>query len=66
MSDSDYDIPHLPRRNRKNDDPKVIGLWKIGRTIGQGASGKSSPSCPPPSSIAHPTNSSTSLQAESA
>ncbi|THH14632.1 hypothetical protein EW146_g5724 [Bondarzewia mesenterica] len=30
----------LPRRNRKGDDPKVIGLWKIGRTIGKGSSGR--------------------------
>ncbi|KAI0051029.1 Pkinase-domain-containing protein [Auriscalpium vulgare] len=34
------DIPRLPRRNRKGDDPKVIGLWKIGRTIGKGSSGR--------------------------
>lgn len=34
MSDS---MPH--RRQRKDDDPKMIGLWKIGRTIGKGSSG---------------------------
>ncbi|KAI0058992.1 hypothetical protein BV25DRAFT_1901867 [Artomyces pyxidatus] len=36
----DDDAPRLPRRNRKGDDPKVIGLWKIGRTIGKGSSGR--------------------------
>lgn len=36
------DTPRLPRKSRKEDDPKVIGLWKIGRTIGKGSSGKSS------------------------
>ncbi|KAI0322810.1 kinase-like domain-containing protein [Amylostereum chailletii] len=30
----------MPRRNRKGEDPKVIGLWKIGRTIGKGSSGR--------------------------
>ncbi|TFY67557.1 hypothetical protein EVG20_g3901 [Dentipellis fragilis] len=38
---TDYDAPRLPRKNRKGDDPKVIGLWKIGRTIGKGSSGQS-------------------------
>ncbi|TFK71355.1 Pkinase-domain-containing protein [Pluteus cervinus] len=36
---SDSDIPRLPRRN-KVEDPKMIGLWKIGRTIGKGSSGR--------------------------
>ncbi|PSR72834.1 hypothetical protein PHLCEN_2v11331 [Hermanssonia centrifuga] len=36
MSDS---IPRIPRRSKKDDDPKMIGLWKIGRTIGKGSSG---------------------------
>ncbi|KAH9971682.1 kinase-like domain-containing protein [Lactifluus volemus] len=30
----------LARKHRKEDDPKVIGLWKIGRTIGKGSSGR--------------------------
>ncbi|EPT00691.1 hypothetical protein FOMPIDRAFT_140356 [Fomitopsis schrenkii] len=29
-----------PRRNKKEDDPKMIGLWKIGRTIGKGSCGR--------------------------
>ncbi|THH32026.1 hypothetical protein EUX98_g2161 [Antrodiella citrinella] len=33
-------MPRIPRRNRKDDDPKMIGLWKIGRTIGKGSSGR--------------------------
>lgn len=37
MDDDDY--PRLPRRNRGEDDPKMIGLWKVGRTIGKGSSG---------------------------
>ena len=36
------DTPRLPRKLKKEDDPKVIGLWKIGRTIGKGSSGTSS------------------------
>ena len=35
------DAPRLARKLRKEDDPKVIGLWKIGRTIGKGSSGRS-------------------------
>jgi hypothetical protein len=31
--------PRLAPKLRKEDDPKVIGLWKIGRTIGKGSSG---------------------------
>ena len=31
--------PRLVPKLRKEDDPKVIGLWKIGRTIGKGMSG---------------------------
>ncbi|KAJ7816621.1 Pkinase-domain-containing protein [Mycena leptocephala] len=37
---SSPDIPRLPRRNVGADDPKRIGLWKIGRTIGTGSSGR--------------------------
>ncbi|KAG1899572.1 kinase-like domain-containing protein [Suillus fuscotomentosus] len=36
----DHDYPRLPRRNRSGDDPKMIGLWKVGRTIGKGSSGR--------------------------
>ncbi|KAG2123836.1 Pkinase-domain-containing protein [Suillus clintonianus] len=38
MDDDEY--PRLPRRNRSEDDPKMIGLWKVGRTIGKGSSGR--------------------------
>ncbi|KAH9027927.1 kinase-like domain-containing protein [Lactarius hengduanensis] len=34
------DAHRLARKLRKEDDPKVIGLWKIGRTIGKGSSGR--------------------------
>ncbi|KAI0923775.1 hypothetical protein AcV5_009234 [Taiwanofungus camphoratus] len=34
------DMSHMPRRNKKEDDPKMIGLWKVGRTIGKGSSGR--------------------------
>ncbi|CCM02446.1 uncharacterized protein FIBRA_04545 [Fibroporia radiculosa] len=34
------DVSHIPRRNKKQDDPKMIGLWKVGRTIGKGSSGR--------------------------
>ncbi|KAI0272770.1 kinase-like domain-containing protein [Gloeopeniophorella convolvens] len=34
------DAPRLVRKLRKEEDPKVIGLWKIGRTIGKGSSGR--------------------------
>ncbi len=27
-------------RSRNRDDPKKIGLWKLGRTIGTGSSGE--------------------------
>ncbi|KAJ7252710.1 kinase-like domain-containing protein [Mycena haematopus] len=37
---SSPDIPRLPRRNIGAEDPKRIGLWKIGRTIGTGSSGR--------------------------
>ncbi|KAH7924279.1 Pkinase-domain-containing protein [Leucogyrophana mollusca] len=37
---ADDDFPRLPRRNQAEDDPKMIGLWKIGRTIGKGSSGR--------------------------
>ncbi|KAJ6581403.1 kinase-like domain-containing protein [Mycena capillaripes] len=37
---SSPDIPRLPRRNVGAGDPKRIGLWKIGRTIGTGSSGR--------------------------
>lgn len=36
MADS---FPHVQRRHKKDDDPKMIGLWKVGRTIGKGSSG---------------------------
>lgn len=35
------DTPRLAPKLRKEDDPKVIGLWKVGRTIGKGSSGTS-------------------------
>ncbi|KAL5531531.1 hypothetical protein ACEPAG_4408 [Sanghuangporus baumii] len=31
--------PQLPRRGRRSDHPRMIGPWKIGRTIGKGAMG---------------------------
>ncbi|OBZ73948.1 Serine/threonine-protein kinase HSL1 [Grifola frondosa] len=34
------DVSRIPRRNKKDDDPKMIGLWKVGRTIGKGSSGR--------------------------
>ncbi|KAG9309519.1 Pkinase-domain-containing protein [Chiua virens] len=34
------DYPRLPRKHRGEDDPKMIGLWKVGRTIGKGSSGR--------------------------
>ncbi|KAK7012265.1 CAMK/CAMKL/GIN4 protein kinase [Favolaschia claudopus] len=37
---STLDIPRLPRRNVGAEDPRRIGLWKIGRTIGTGSSGR--------------------------
>lgn len=33
------EYPTLPRQNHGEDDPKMIGLWKVGRTIGKGSSG---------------------------
>ncbi|CDO73303.1 hypothetical protein BN946_scf185008.g65 [Trametes cinnabarina] len=30
----------LPRRSKRDGDPKMIGLWKVGRTIGKGSSGR--------------------------
>lgn len=36
---TDFEMPRMPRKNKTADDPKMIGLWKIGRTIGQGSSG---------------------------
>ena len=41
------DTPPLAPKLRKEDDPKVIGLWKIGRTIGKGSSGESILPSPP-------------------
>ncbi|KAI0820791.1 kinase-like domain-containing protein [Trametes gibbosa] len=32
--------PQLPRSGNRDGDPKMIGLWKIGRTIGKGSSGR--------------------------
>ncbi|KAH0836330.1 Pkinase-domain-containing protein [Lanmaoa asiatica] len=37
MSD---EYPRLPRKHRSEDDPKMIGFWKVGRTIGKGSSGR--------------------------
>ncbi|KAI0366993.1 Pkinase-domain-containing protein [Pilatotrama ljubarskyi] len=31
---------HAPRRTGRDGDPKMIGLWKVGRTIGKGSSGR--------------------------
>ncbi|KAF9244666.1 Pkinase-domain-containing protein [Melanogaster broomeanus] len=36
----DDDYPRLLRRNRGDHDPKMIGSWKVGRTIGKGSSGR--------------------------
>ncbi|KAI0766949.1 Pkinase-domain-containing protein [Trametes elegans] len=30
----------LPHNNKRDGDPKMIGLWKVGRTIGKGSSGR--------------------------
>lgn len=35
---ADYNFLH-PRDGKKDTDPSMIGLWKIGRTIGKGSSG---------------------------
>lgn len=36
------DSPHpKPRLSKREGDPKMIGLWKVGRTIGKGSSGVS-------------------------
>lgn len=35
---TEYDIPRISR-GKKDHDPKMIGLWKVGRTIGKGSSG---------------------------
>ncbi|KAH8116297.1 kinase-like domain-containing protein [Phellopilus nigrolimitatus] len=42
MSDSQRPItpPKLPPRGRKTEDPRLIGPWKVGRTIGSGACGR--------------------------
>ncbi|KAL4066024.1 kinase-like domain-containing protein [Scleroderma yunnanense] len=34
------EYPRLTRRDRSEEDPKMIGLWKVGRTIGKGSSGR--------------------------
>lgn len=39
MSLSD-DYPRHSRLDRGDVDPKMIGLWKVGRTIGTGSSGR--------------------------
>ncbi len=31
--------PQNPSFARRGDDPKMIGYWKVGRTIGKGSSG---------------------------
>jgi hypothetical protein len=37
---SEEKSPRLHRRRMgEQDDPKMIGLWKIGRTIGKGSQG---------------------------
>ncbi|KAJ3851115.1 Pkinase-domain-containing protein [Lentinula lateritia] len=33
-------LSDLPRAPRKNNDPKQLGYWKLGRILGQGASGR--------------------------
>ncbi|KAJ3772219.1 Pkinase-domain-containing protein [Lentinula raphanica] len=33
-------LADLPRAPRKNNDPKQLGYWKLGRILGQGASGR--------------------------
>ncbi|KAJ4473871.1 kinase-like domain-containing protein [Lentinula aciculospora] len=33
-------LSDLPRVSRKNNDPKQLGYWKLGRILGQGASGR--------------------------
>ncbi|TFK51778.1 Pkinase-domain-containing protein [Heliocybe sulcata] len=40
MDITEYDSPCIPRKSRKEDDPKMIGSWKIGRVIGKGSSGR--------------------------
>ncbi|KAI6024081.1 hypothetical protein PISMIDRAFT_13212, partial [Pisolithus microcarpus 441] len=34
------DYARQPRQDHGDGDPKMIGLWKIGRTIGKGSSGR--------------------------
>lgn len=37
---SDAKSPRLRRNaNKDTDDPKVIGMWKMGRQIGKGSQG---------------------------
>ncbi|KAE9399987.1 kinase-like protein [Gymnopus androsaceus JB14] len=33
-------LSEIPRDPRKNNDPKQLGYWKLGRILGQGASGR--------------------------
>ncbi len=41
---TDTDSPSaFPRLSKQGGDPKMIGLWKVGRTIGKGSSGASPP-----------------------
>ncbi|KAI0741948.1 kinase-like domain-containing protein [Daedaleopsis nitida] len=44
----------LLRLKRRGGDPKMIGLWKVGRTIGKGSSGASPQSAPPSTAILRP------------
>ncbi|TDL23777.1 Pkinase-domain-containing protein [Rickenella mellea] len=37
---NESETPRLPRTGRKSGDPRMIGGWKIGRTIGKGSSGR--------------------------
>lgn len=34
------DASHTPKRTRRNADPRMIGSWKLGKTIGKGSSGR--------------------------
>lgn len=38
---ADLEFPRISRLDKTVDDPKRIGMWKIGRTIGKGSSGMS-------------------------
>ena len=38
MTDANSPL-ELPNPLKRDGDPKMIGLWKVGRTIGKGSSG---------------------------